>query len=142
MPKNLKVLLLVVLAVNAMNDIDADFVHGELQLSPKTSYRLMKEGVLRIEKQQQGNRLRAILVTKDKQSNLNGLRFNILEKKQGLTDFYQDLQKDATVLLNEAGSLNNHYQAPQLSPMTMGFIQTSQLVLYDDEEASLSTICA
>lgn len=142
MPKNLKVLLFVVLAVNAMNDMEADFVHGELQLSPKTSYRLQKEGVLRIEKQLKGRRLTAVLVTKDKSSTLNGLRFNILEKASKKEAFYSDFQeaqKDFVALVPLSW---DHYQAPQITARSVELVQSVQLVLYDDEEAQASNFVA
>lgn len=142
MPKNLKVLLLVVLAVNAMNDIEADFVHGELQLSPKTSYRLQKEGVLRIEKQQKGSRLTAVLVTKDKSSTLNGLRFNILEKSSQVNDFYQQFTKQETPHEHALQKTVDHYQAPTLITLSLELLQSVQLILYDDEPAQQITICA
>ena len=142
MPKNLKVLLLVVLAVNAMNDIEADFVHGELQLSPKTSYRLQKEGVLRIEKQQKGSRLTAVLVTKDKSSTLNGLRFNILEKSSQANDFYQQFTKQETPYEHASQKAVDHYQAPTHITPSLELLQSVQLILYDDEPAQQITICA
>ncbi|MDD7985466.1 hypothetical protein PQO01_20815 [Lentisphaera marina] len=142
MPKNLKVLLLVVLAVNAMNDIEADFVHGELQLSPKTSYRLQKEGVLRIEKQQKGSRLTAVLVTKDKSSTLNGLRFNILEKSSQANDFYQQFTKQETPYEHASQKAVDHYQAHTLIAPSLELLQSVQLILYDDEPAQQITICA
>jgi hypothetical protein len=142
MPKNLKVLLLVVLAVNAMNDLEADFVHGELQLSPKTSYRLQKEGVLRIEKQQKGSRLTAVLVTKDKSSTLSGLRFHILEQSSRTTEFYQQIKKpSATIEASIELSLNDDHE-PHLIPPSVKCLQSVQLVLYDGDLAQSVVFCA
>ena len=127
MPKNLKILLLLALAVNAVHETNADYLQGELRAHSRYARQLEREGVLRIEHRQLGEHKRAVLVTEDTSSAFNGLSLAV----KGATAFEQFTEENDLFI----SELNISEIRTEVFPQICA-IRTVQRTYYDDEENS------
>jgi hypothetical protein len=126
MPKNLKVLLLIALAVNAVHETDSKLIQSELKNHSRYVRQLELQGVLRIEHRQHGDHLRATLVTEDSRSAFNGLSIT-LKDAEGF-EYFSVLKKNFENI--EFVELDVLEFVPQLLAL-----RTVQRTYYDDEES-------
>ncbi len=120
MPKNVKVLLFVMMAVNTMADVDVKSIERDLNFRAKSLEILHREGLVRIE--QKGQSLQAYVCTE-----ANDVVKLFLRKAQ--KDVYYEVFADCAV-----------YPKTQHEDLWKDFVvfDKSLPVLYDDEVSSVN----
>ena len=127
MPKNLKILLLLALAVNAVHETDADYLQGELGAHSRYARQLEREGVLRIEHRQLGEHKRAVLVTEDTSSAFNGLSLAVRA-----SSVFEQFIEDNNLFISK---LNTSKIRTEVFPQICA-LRIVQRTYYDEEENS------